>query len=62
MKTRIIIFSQTDNTQRVAEEIRAGILLENHGCDLGKFRWHIDSDDIDYENPLYRQRRHAAGN
>jgi flavodoxin/NAD-dependent dihydropyrimidine dehydrogenase PreA subunit len=27
----------------------------------GKFRWHIDPDDIDYDNPLYRQRRQAAG-
>jgi hypothetical protein len=35
--------------------------LETHVCDLGKFRWHIDPDDIDYENPLYRQRRQAAG-
>ena len=28
----------------------------------GRFRWRIDPDKIDFENPLYRQRRQAADN
>lgn len=38
MNTRIIIFSQTGNTRRVAEEIRAGILSETGVCNLVELR------------------------
>ncbi len=34
MKTLIIVFSQTGNTRRVAEEIRRGILSETDDCQL----------------------------
>ncbi len=34
MKTLIICFSQTGHTQRVAEEIRSGILEVSDSCDL----------------------------
>ena len=33
----------------------------NAAATQGKFRWHIDPESIDFENPLYLQRRLAAG-